>query len=188
MGQWVWSLRLVTSGIANCGSLFPSGHHMGLRQDANPRVSLAAADLSTRTRHHRSQARSNDKRTLVTHTPDDGRSSLAKGASLRYRLENEGRQHPPSGTPGDVLRSRGVWLFERVFPECVGCGVEQGSKTFFRRRAVDPVELGQDRGRCQASNFDPPESRLLNRLQCRSASNPLAEHQSELRMRKTSRA
>ena len=44
-----WSSHLVTSGIANSGSLFTSGHHMGLRQDTTPRVSLAAADLSTRT-------------------------------------------------------------------------------------------------------------------------------------------
>ena len=55
----------------------PVGHRMGLRQDANPRVSLAAADLSTRTRRHRSWDHSNDKRTLVIRSPDDGRSSQA---------------------------------------------------------------------------------------------------------------
>ena len=41
--------RSVTSGIEISGSLCRSGNRMGLRQDANPRVSLAAADLSTRT-------------------------------------------------------------------------------------------------------------------------------------------
>ena len=41
--------RLVTAGIEISGSLCRSGNRMGLQQDANPRVSLAAADLSTRT-------------------------------------------------------------------------------------------------------------------------------------------
>ena len=49
VGLRVWSLRLVTSGIGNSGSLYRSGHRMGLQQDANRRVSLAAADLSTGT-------------------------------------------------------------------------------------------------------------------------------------------
>ena len=35
--------------IGNSDSLYRSGHRMGLQRDANPRVSLAAADLSTRT-------------------------------------------------------------------------------------------------------------------------------------------
>ena len=69
-----------------------------------------------------------------------------RGHRLHYHLQNEGQQHPPSGTPGDVLRSRRVWLIERVFPECAGCGAEQASKNFIRRRAVDPIALGQDRG------------------------------------------
>ena len=43
------AFRSVTSGIGNSGSLYRSGHRMGLHQDANPRVSLAAADLATRT-------------------------------------------------------------------------------------------------------------------------------------------
>ena len=61
----VWSLRLVTSGTGNSDSLYRSGHRMGLRQDANPRVSLAAADLSMRNSRHRSWDHSDDKRTLV---------------------------------------------------------------------------------------------------------------------------
>ena len=77
VGLRVWSLRLVTSGTGNSGSLYRSGHRMGLRQDANPHVSLAAADLSMRNSRHRSWDHSNDKRTLVTHTLDDGRSSRA---------------------------------------------------------------------------------------------------------------
>ena len=78
-----WSSHLVTSGIANSGSLFTSGHHMGLQQDTTPRVSLAAADLSTRTCRHRSQEHSNDWRTLVIHSLDDSRSSQAgRRASL----------------------------------------------------------------------------------------------------------
>ena len=52
-------------------------HRMGLRQDAIPGVSSAAADLSARTCRHRSQEHRNAKRTLVTHTRDDGRSSWA---------------------------------------------------------------------------------------------------------------
>ena len=75
-----------------------------------------------------------------------------QGAGLRHRLENEGRQHPPSGTPVYVLRSRGVWPFERVFLECAGCGAEQGSKPFFLRPAIDPVELGQVRVRANAKD------------------------------------
>ena len=62
-------------GIGNSDSLYRSGHRMGLRQDANPRVSLAAADLSMRNSRHRSWDHSNDKRTLVIHSLDDGRSS-----------------------------------------------------------------------------------------------------------------
>ena len=77
VGLRVWSLRLVTSGIGNSDSLYRSGHRMGLRQDANPRVSLAAADLSMRNSRHRSWDHSNDKRTLVLHSLDDGRSSWA---------------------------------------------------------------------------------------------------------------
>ena len=84
VGLRAWSLRLVTSGIGNSGTLYRSGHRMGLRQDANPRVSLAAADLSTRTSRHRSWGHSNDKRTLVIHSLDDGRSSRARRAGLQY--------------------------------------------------------------------------------------------------------
>ena len=59
------------------GSLDRSGYRMGLRQDASPRVSLAAPDLATRTSRHRSWDHSNDRRTLVIHSLDDGRSSRA---------------------------------------------------------------------------------------------------------------
>ena len=76
------SFRLVTSGIGNSGSLYRSGHRMGFQQDANPCVSLAAADLSTRTGRHRSWDHSNDRRTLVIHSLDDGRSSQARSRAF----------------------------------------------------------------------------------------------------------
>ena len=73
----VRSLPLVTSRVGNSGSLYRPGHRMGLKHDANPRVSFAAASLSTRTRRHRNWDHSNDKRTLVIRSLDDGRSSQA---------------------------------------------------------------------------------------------------------------
>ena len=90
VGLTVRSLPLVTSGIRNSGFLYRSGHHMGLRQDANPRVSLAAADLATRTSRHRSWDHSKDRRTLVIHSLDDGRSSQVRAPAVAFALKSRG--------------------------------------------------------------------------------------------------
>ena len=64
-------------GLANSLSLCPSGHRMGLRQDANRRVSSAAAARLAGTSRRPTREHSNDKRTLVIHSLVDGRSSWA---------------------------------------------------------------------------------------------------------------
>ncbi len=107
MGLRVWSHRLVTSGIGNSGSLYRSGHRMGLQQDANPRVSLAAADLSTRTRRHRSWDHSNDRRTLVINSLDDGRSSQEGAPGFAIALNSRANHRPSPGTSIAILRVRG---------------------------------------------------------------------------------
>ena len=55
----------------------PVGVPYGSPTGCKPRVSLAAPDLATRTSRHRSWDHSNDRRTLVIHSLDDGRSSRA---------------------------------------------------------------------------------------------------------------
>ena len=62
---------------------------MGLRQDPNRRLSAAPSVRFAAARRHRTRKHSNDKRTLVTHTLDDGRSSWAEGDALRPRFEND---------------------------------------------------------------------------------------------------
>ena len=62
---------------------------MGLRQNSNPRVSPAATARFGRTWRHEGQEHSNDKRTLVTHSLDDGRSSCAGDDALRHRLGSD---------------------------------------------------------------------------------------------------
>ena len=60
----VWSLRLVTSGTGNSGSLYRSGHRMGLQQDSNLSVSSALIARLGRTWSHESQNRWNDSASL----------------------------------------------------------------------------------------------------------------------------
>ena len=141
----IWSLRLVTSGIGNSGSLYRSGtvwvsDRMQTRvyRWRRPTCRREPDAIEVGTIRTTNAPLSSVPSMMVDHN--------GRGHRLHYHLQNEGQQHPRSGTPGDVLRSRRVWLIERVFPECAGCGAEQGSKHFIRRRAVDPIALGQDRG------------------------------------------
>ena len=76
------TFRSVNSGIPTPASLCPSGHHMGLLQDANRRVSWSATARLVGTSHRRSQEHLNDKRTLVIHSLDDGRSSQARSRAF----------------------------------------------------------------------------------------------------------
>ena len=62
---------------------------MGLRQDPNRRLSAAPSVRFAATQRHRTRKHSNDKRTLVTHTLDDGRSSWAGDDALRHRLGSD---------------------------------------------------------------------------------------------------
>ena len=64
---------------------------MGLRQDPNRRLSAAPSVRFAATRRHRTRKHSNDKRTLVIHILDDGRSSQGEGTDLRRRFGND---HP----------------------------------------------------------------------------------------------
>ena len=64
-------------GIGAAAFLCPSGHPMGLRQASNPRVSSTLIARFGRAGSHENQDRWNHKRTLVTLTLDDGRSSQA---------------------------------------------------------------------------------------------------------------
>ena len=64
------------------------GYPMGLRQDPNRRLSAAPSVRFAATRRHRTRKHSNDKRALVTHILDDGRSSQARGeAGVRPRRD-----------------------------------------------------------------------------------------------------
>ena len=82
--HWSEGLKfhMATSGIGAAVCLCPSGHRMGLRQDSNPRVSPARIARFGRIGSRKSQDRWNHKRTLVTLTLDDGRSSQAGAAAF----------------------------------------------------------------------------------------------------------
>ena len=66
-----------------------SGNHMGSPQDANPGVLSTQIARFRKLRHLGARGRPDDKRTLVSHTLDDGRSSRVRcrpWSSLRKRL------------------------------------------------------------------------------------------------------
>ena len=130
-------------------------------QDANPGVSLAATNLFTRTRRCQCQEHSNDKRSLVSHTLDDGRASRAEAPAFAIALKPNADGTFRRGPRSPICAQHRRRLFDLVFPECVGRGVEQGSKPFFRQRAVDPVELGQGRVRANAMDKAVDDVRAL---------------------------
>ena len=96
---------------------------MGLRQDPNRRLSAAPSVRFAAARRHRTRKHSNDKRTLVTHTLDDGRSSQAGAPAfaiaLKTRVDSTLRRGPQS-----TFYAAGGVAIRAGFPECAGCGAE----------------------------------------------------------------
>ena len=81
---------------------------MGLQQDANRRLLAASRAWFAVTRRHQTRNHTNDKRTLVTHTLDDGRASRAGSTALVRTPFNTGSnvdvdQGPPSMKPGCAI-------------------------------------------------------------------------------------
>ena len=114
--------RMVTSGIRAAALLCRSG--TAWVSDRIQTRAYRRRPLPGLEEHDaKSQEHSNHKRTLVTHSLDDGRSSQAGAPAfaiaLKTRVDSTLRRGPQS-----TFYAAGVWLFERVSPSAPGCGAE----------------------------------------------------------------
>ena len=98
--------RMATSGI-RAGALLCRSGTAWVSDRIQTRVYRRRPLSSLEEHDAKNQEHSNDKRSLVTHTLDDGRSSGAGKDALRRRLEIECRLYPRPGPSIAVLRSAG---------------------------------------------------------------------------------